>query len=95
MISINERSAAIARRMVEDSEALGLKVITLSNGTTLIDAGINVPGSLEAGRLFAEACLGGLGQVSFIRLDYTDPASGNLFWLPSVSVSVRDRKSVV
>jgi methenyltetrahydromethanopterin cyclohydrolase len=88
MIRINERAAAIARRMIEDSEALGLNVTRLSNGTNLIDAGITVPGSLEAGRLFAEACLGGLGQVSFSRLNYTDPASGNPFWLPSVSVSV-------
>jgi methenyltetrahydromethanopterin cyclohydrolase len=88
MIGINARSAAIARRMMEDSEALGLSVTTLSNGTTLIDAGVNVPGSLEAGRLFAEACLGGLGMVSFGRLDYTDPDTGNPFWLPSVSVSV-------
>jgi methenyltetrahydromethanopterin cyclohydrolase len=88
MLRINERAAAIARRMVEDSEALGLNVTRLSNGTSLIDAGIVVPGSLEAGRLFAEACLGGLGQVSFSRLDYNDPVTGNPFWLPSVSVSV-------
>lgn len=88
MIRINERAAAIARRMVEDSEALGLDVTRLSNGTNLIDAGITVPGSLEAGRLFAEACLGGLGQVSFSLLNYNDPMAGNPFWLPSVSVSV-------
>lgn len=87
MISINQRAAVIARRMVEDAEALGLKAVRLSNGATVIDAGIDVPGSLEAGRLFAEACLGGLGQVSFTRLTF-DAGSASPFWLPSVAVSV-------
>ncbi|MDR3575216.1 MAG: methenyltetrahydromethanopterin cyclohydrolase [Anaerolineaceae bacterium] len=87
MISINRRAAVITQKMAEDSEGLGLKVSVLSNGTTVIDAGINVPGSLEAGRLFSEACLGGLGQVSMTRLNFEDPNHGS-FWLPSVSVSV-------
>jgi methenyltetrahydromethanopterin cyclohydrolase len=87
MISINQRAAVIAHQMAEDSEALGLNVAILSNGTTLIDAGVNVSGSLEAGRLFAEACLGGLGQVSMTRQNFEDPVNGP-FWLPSVNVSV-------
>ncbi len=87
MISINQRAAVIAHQMAEDSEALGLNVVILSNGSTLIDAGVNVYGSLEAGRLFAEACMGGLGQVSMTRLNFEDPTNGS-FWLPSVSVSV-------
>ncbi|MGC8873728.1 MAG: methenyltetrahydromethanopterin cyclohydrolase, partial [Chloroflexia bacterium] len=60
MISVNERAAAIAERMIEDAEALGIQVLTLDPGTPVIDAGVKVPGSLEAGRLFAEVCLGGL-----------------------------------
>jgi methenyltetrahydromethanopterin cyclohydrolase len=35
-----------------------------STGVTLIDAGINHLGGLEAGRLISEICLGGLGEVS-------------------------------
>lgn len=82
MISINERAATIARRMIAEAEVLGIAAETLSNGTTVIDAGIRVPGSFRAGKLFAEACLGGLGEVEFVRLSYGD------FWLPGVSVSV-------
>jgi methenyltetrahydromethanopterin cyclohydrolase len=37
---------------------------------------------LRAGKLFAEACMGGLGEVAFTSLDFGP------FWLPSVSVSV-------
>lgn len=88
MISVNERAAAIAQRMIEDAEALGIQVITLECGTPVIDAGVKVPGSLEAGRLFAEACLGGLGRVDFTRLYFEAPGEGAGFWLPGVSVTV-------
>lgn len=87
MISINRLTTEIVQKMVQDGDALGLNVIQLSNGATVIDAGVKVPGSLEAGRLFAEACLGGLGQVSLTRLVYEE-AGKDSFWLPAVSVSV-------
>ena len=49
----------------------------------------DVPGSFEAGRLFACACLGGLGQVGFTQQNFpgpeSDPDSG--FWLPAVEVT--------
>ncbi|HVN53192.1 MAG TPA: methenyltetrahydromethanopterin cyclohydrolase [Anaerolineaceae bacterium] len=86
MISINGLSAAIVQTMISRADALGCQVFKLANGATVIDAGVQVPGSLEAGRLFSEACLGGLGQVSFTRLTYMD--NQGEFWLPAVSVSV-------
>ena len=57
MISINERALEIVRRMIADAEALSLAATTLPNGATVLDAGLEVTGSLEAGRLFAEVCL--------------------------------------
>jgi methenyltetrahydromethanopterin cyclohydrolase len=86
MISVNERAAAIVQRMIDECEMLGISVKRLNNGATVLDAGIEVPGSLEAGRLFACACLGGLSQVDFARQDFD---SGNFsFWLPAVAVNV-------
>ncbi len=82
MISVNERAADILRQMTAQAEVLGVAVQTLSNGTMVIDAGIEVRGSFAAGKLFAEACLGGLGAVAFTRLSYAG------FWLPGVSVRV-------
>ena len=41
-----------------------LEVRTLSNGTRIIDAGINCVGVLEACRLIGEICMGGLGTVT-------------------------------
>ena len=86
MISVNQRAAAIVQQMMNDSEALGLGVSRLRNGTVMIDAGVGVPGSLEAGRLFACACLAGLGQVSFTQQAFNSRDSQ--FWLPAVAVTV-------
>lgn len=89
MISVNKRAAAIVEQMVADSEALGLSITRLGNGATVIDAGIEVPGSLEAGRLFSCACLGGLGQVHFTQQAFGGEQGGDAdFWLPAVAVSV-------
>lgn len=90
MIGVNRLAAAIVEKMITDSEALGLGVTRLTNGATVIDAGIETQGSLSAGLLFAEACLGGLGKVGLTRLGYEIPAVGPQegFWLPAVSVSV-------
>jgi methenyltetrahydromethanopterin cyclohydrolase len=90
MISLNQRAAKIAQHMVNEREALGLSVEKLANGTTLIDAGIESPGSLEAARLLACACMGGLGQVYWsqqtFRYGDSDPSLD--FWVPAVAVSV-------
>jgi methenyltetrahydromethanopterin cyclohydrolase len=90
MISVNQRAAAIVGKMIADSEALGVQAHTLGNGAVVVDAGIKVPGSLAAGLLFSEACLGGLAQIDFTRLQYSDSSTGEQgnFWLPAISVSV-------
>jgi len=82
MISLNARSYEIANKMVVDAEALNISVEKLTCGTTLIDAGINVSGSFEAGRLFSEVCMGGLGKVDFSSIAYDG------FVMPCVNVSV-------
>lgn len=81
-LSVNERAFALVQRMVDDADALGMAVSRLPNGATVIDSGVHMTGSLEAGRLFAQACLGGLGQVTLCQV-----AIGELR-LPGVSVSV-------
>lgn len=82
MISINERAVEIVQQMINDAELLGLAVTQLSNGATVVDAGVHVFGSLEAGRLFAEVCLGGLGRVGLCELDFDG------LGLPGITVSV-------
>ena len=64
-ISVNARAHKIVERLCAERGALRLETRRTAAGALLIDAGIEVPGGLEAGRLIAEICLGGLGRVSF------------------------------
>jgi methenyltetrahydromethanopterin cyclohydrolase len=68
-LRLNERAAGIADAMVATAATLRISPSTLEGGTRLIDCGIDVSGGLEAGRLLAEACLGGAGRVSFVSVD--------------------------
>lgn len=63
--SVNALSADLLRLLFNQASALRLGVSTLGNGTRIIDAGIKYEGGLEAGRIIAEICLGGLGTVKF------------------------------
>ncbi|MBN1569508.1 MAG: methenyltetrahydromethanopterin cyclohydrolase [Acidobacteria bacterium] len=89
-MSVNQRASAIIQQMISEQEALSLRVNRLKNGTTVLDAGIEAPGSLEAGRLFSCACLGGLGQVTFIQqsFDGGTPDRQSGFQLPAVEVHI-------
>jgi len=62
--SVNTLTAPLVENLIENAERYRIAVQTLDNGARIIDAGIDVPGGLEAGRLITEICLGGLGSVS-------------------------------
>ncbi len=61
--SINQLTQPLLENLKRDATSLRLKCETLTNGTTLVDAGIVALGGLEGGRRIAEICMGGLGQV--------------------------------
>ncbi len=82
MLSLNERAAALFAQAEAAAELLEVAVTRLPNGAAVLDAGVEAPGSLEAGRLFAEVCLGGLGDVRFRQLELGD------LTLPGVEVNV-------
>ncbi|MDE0309316.1 MAG: methenyltetrahydromethanopterin cyclohydrolase [Acidiferrobacterales bacterium] len=63
--SVNELAAPLVQALVQDARSLGLAVDKRSDGATVVDAGINSPGSFEAGRRIAEVSMAGLGDVSF------------------------------
>ncbi|MFL5957204.1 MAG: methenyltetrahydromethanopterin cyclohydrolase, partial [Solirubrobacterales bacterium] len=64
-LSLNDRAHDLADGLAAEAEALRVAVTTLANGTRLIDCGSALPGGLEAGRRFAQVCMGGLGAVAF------------------------------
>lgn len=61
--SVNRLSAPLLAQLLTQAGPLQLGVSRHEAGCTLIDAGIAYAGSAEAGRLIAEICMGGLGQV--------------------------------
>lgn len=63
-LSVNQLSSPLVNKLVQQAEVLQLGVSKHISGCTIIDAGIQSAGSAEAGRLIAEICMGGLGQVS-------------------------------
>ena len=63
-MSLNKGALKIFEEIVERSKELECAVSKQSNGATILDAGVEVPGSNEAGRLVSEICLGGAGKAS-------------------------------
>lgn len=76
--SLNQRTAALVDHLVADSHALRLQVTRLDNGVRIVDAGIDCAGGLQAGRLIAEICLAGLGEVSLSGSGPVDDWAVNL-----------------
>ncbi len=78
-VSVNDGAALLAQRIIANSGELGITVKTLSNGARVIDM---TQGGFTAGKLFSEACMGGLAEVTFTGLNFDQ------LWLPGLSVSV-------
>ena len=78
--SIAQRSNKLVSALIERAWEYGLVVQTLPCGATLIDAGVDVAGSFEAGRILIEICHGGLANAS---LGLTNLGG---FLLPQVTV---------
>lgn len=63
-ISVQQYSAPLVAHLIANAPALGCAVSKHETGATIVDAGIQAPGGLEAGRIIAEICMGGLGKVA-------------------------------
>ncbi len=70
--SVNKLTQPLVQELIDNSDKLRLGVQKLQNGCTIIDAGIEVPGGLEAGRIITEICMGGMGTVSISQSSYTE-----------------------
>jgi methenyltetrahydromethanopterin cyclohydrolase len=64
MLSVNEEALEIVYDLIDWSEELKIGAHTLANGSTVIDCGVEVTGSYEAGLRYTEVCMGGLGMAT-------------------------------
>ena len=69
--SVNKLSQPLVQQLLDQADSLRLGVEKLDNGCTIIDAGIKVPGGLEAGRIITEICMGGMGTATISQSAYT------------------------
>ena len=74
-ISINQISSKLVKNLLDNADKLNLKVKEGALNCTIIDAGINTPGSIEAGILISEICLGGLGNVTITPSNFFDDST--------------------
>ncbi len=80
-LSVNALAAPLLKRLVDDAALLGVRVSRSDVGVTTVDAGIAAPGSVEAGLLIGEICMGGLGRVRLAP----SPQEGWPTWLEVAS----------
>ncbi|MGB2833144.1 MAG: methenyltetrahydromethanopterin cyclohydrolase [Methylotenera sp.] len=62
-VSVNALAKPLLKKLIKNAKALGIEISRLDNGCTIVDAGIKAQGSVEAGLLIAEICMGGLGKA--------------------------------
>ena len=69
---INDLAFELLDEMIHRPDFFSIKIKKTSTGPTIIDAGIEAKGSLEAGRLITEICMGGLAKAEIIPSKFDD-----------------------
>jgi len=62
-LSVNGLARPLVERLLAGADAFALNVARDATGACIVDAGIAARGSVAAGLLIGEVCMGGLGQV--------------------------------
>lgn len=76
-LSLNRLAEPLVDQLLDEADTLGLSVHVNDRGTRLVDAGLAVPGSLDAGLLVARICMANLGQIQLRHL----PQAGWPTWV--------------
>jgi methenyltetrahydromethanopterin cyclohydrolase len=71
-VSVNQKGWKLAQKFCSSPKKYDVLVKESKQGVAIIDTGIAAKGSLEAGRLVTEICLGGYGEAKVKRTKYAD-----------------------
>ena len=85
--SVNKYSNLLVNNLIEHKEKFNLEIFKGPFNCNIIDAGINIAGSIEAGLKISEICLGGLGEVTLLPSQKIN--------ISSYSISVHSSKPVL
>ena len=79
-VNLNASGLACLQPLLDRADQLRIGLARADNGTQILDCGVHCCGGLEAGRLLAEVCLAGLGQVEIV------PGSRDIYAGPAVTI---------
>jgi len=77
-LSVNLKAWHLAEKLLQSPEEYGLTVKETRRGI-IIDAGIRAKGSLQAGKVITEICLGGYGEATISAKRYDDLTLPSIF----------------
>tara|TARA_B100001123_G_C15269219_1_gene1009636 strand:+ start:990 stop:1955 length:966 start_codon:yes stop_codon:yes gene_type:complete len=63
-LSVSKLAKKLVNKLIDNSKELNVLVKKGPLDCTIVDAGIDIKGSKEAGKLIAEICMGGLGKIN-------------------------------
>jgi methenyltetrahydromethanopterin cyclohydrolase len=81
VLSVNRLAWALAEKLLSKQAFYGVHASKSSAGATIVDAGVNVLGGFQAGKMLTEICLGGAGKARVGIKAYGD------LTFPSITVS--------
>jgi methenyltetrahydromethanopterin cyclohydrolase len=81
ILSVNQLAWKLAEKLLNNQAFYGVHASKTTAGATVIDAGVNVPGGFQAGKILTELCMGGAGKAQLGFKAYGD------LTLPSITVS--------
>jgi methenyltetrahydromethanopterin cyclohydrolase len=71
-LSVNRLAWKLLDKLIENADLYGVKVEKTDSGSTIVDAGINVRGGFQAGKVITEICMGGCGIAEMTCRKYGD-----------------------
>jgi methenyltetrahydromethanopterin cyclohydrolase len=66
-LSVNRLAWKLVEKLCENHELYRVKIEKTSNGTTIVDAGIDAKGGFYAGKIVTEICMGGCGKAEITQ----------------------------
>jgi methenyltetrahydromethanopterin cyclohydrolase len=80
ILRVNQQALKLVAKLLAEPDKYNININTTKEGSTIIDAGVDVKGGYLAGKVVTEICLGGYGTVEFYSKLYGD------LTLPSIQV---------
>jgi len=69
MISVNETGLSVFKEMLDFANELNIEIHEQKNGSTVVDAGVNVSGGYDAGMYLSRICLADLADLEYTTFD--------------------------